>query len=113
MSAVALGVGDKVNRELRSFGANIEALPRQRALTVDAGGVQYQAASARTYVNELELPAPRVTSCCFGGDNYDELYVTTAREGMSETELDDYPLSGSVFRFSPGVTGTPPVAFAG
>jgi len=56
MSAVALGVGDKVNRELRSFGANIEALPRQRALTVDAGGVQYQAASARTYVNELELP---------------------------------------------------------
>jgi sugar lactone lactonase YvrE len=77
------------------------------------GGVVLRYDPAGVLVGELEVPAPRVTSCCFGGDDYDELYVTTAREGMSEAELDRYPLSGSVFRFSPGVVGTPPVAFVG
>jgi sugar lactone lactonase YvrE len=82
-------------------------------VAVWGGGVVRRYDPVGVLVDELELPAPRVTSCCFGGDAYDELYVTTAREGMSEAELDHYPLSGSVFRFSPGVTGTPPVAFAG
>src|SRR5215467_4257260 len=56
MLAVALGVGDKVNRELRSYGANIEAIPRQRALTVDSGGVQYHAAAPQAYIDESDLP---------------------------------------------------------
>jgi putative ABC transport system permease protein len=56
MLAVALGVGDKVNRELRSYGANIEAVPRQRALTIDAGGIQYQAAAPQFYLDEADLP---------------------------------------------------------
>jgi sugar lactone lactonase YvrE len=82
-------------------------------VAVWGGGVVRRYDPDGMLVDELELPAPRVTSCCFGGDDYDELYVTTAREGMTETELDRYPLSGSVFRFSPGVAGTPPAAFAG
>lgn len=77
------------------------------------GGVVRRYDPAGVLVDELKLPAPRVTSCCFGGADYDQMYVTTAREGMSETELDRFPLSGSVFRFTPGVTGTPPVPFAG
>ena len=77
------------------------------------GGVVLRYDPAGVLVGELEVPAPRVTSCCFGGDDYDELYVTTAREGMSDGELDRYPLSGSVFRFSPGMVGTPPVALVG
>jgi sugar lactone lactonase YvrE len=77
------------------------------------GGVVLRYDPAGVLVGELEVPAPRVTSCCFGGDDYDELYVTTAREGMSDGELDRFPLSGSVFRFSAGVVGTPPVAFVG
>ena len=82
-------------------------------VAVWGGGVVRRYDPAGVLVDELELPAPRVTSCCFGGADYDEMYVTTAREGMSEAELDRYPLSGSVFRFSPGATGRPPVAFAG
>jgi sugar lactone lactonase YvrE len=82
-------------------------------VAVWGGGVVRRYDPAGMLVDELELPAPRVTSCCFGGDDYDELYVTTAREGMSETELDRNPLSGSVFRFRPGVTGSSPVTFAG
>jgi sugar lactone lactonase YvrE len=82
-------------------------------IAVWGGGVVRRYDPAGVLVDELELPAPRVTSCCFGGVDYDEMYVTTAREGMSEAQLDRYPLSGSVFRFSPGATGRPPVAFAG
>jgi sugar lactone lactonase YvrE len=82
-------------------------------VAVWGGGVVRRYDPAGVLVDELKLPAPRVTSCCFGGADYDEMYVTTAREGMSEAQLDRYPLSGSVFRFSPGATGRPPVAFAG
>jgi len=56
MLAVALGVGDKVNRELRSYGANIEAVPLRRALTVDTAGFQYQTASPEAYLDETDLP---------------------------------------------------------
>jgi len=30
-------------------------------------------------INEIVLPCPRVTSCCLGGDNLDEIYITTAK----------------------------------
>src|SRR5215831_13816063 len=56
MLAVALGVGDKVNRELRSYGANIEAVPRGRSLTVDTAGFRYKAASPQEYLDETDLP---------------------------------------------------------
>jgi sugar lactone lactonase YvrE len=82
-------------------------------VAVFGGGVVRRYDPAGILSDELELPAPNVTSCCFGGPGFDELYVTTAREGMSEADLDRNPLSGSVFRFRLGVTGTPPVAFAG
>jgi L-arabinonolactonase len=45
----------------------------------------------------LNLPVPKVTSCCFGGPDLRHLFITTAREGMSAIELDEYPLSGHVF----------------
>ena len=57
-------------------------------------------------LSEIELPAPLVTSCVFGGEQLDELYVTTAREGLKEATLLHYPLSGSLFKLRPGVKGT-------
>lgn len=45
----------------------------------------------------IELPVPNVTSCVFGGENLDQLFITTARAGLSPEELEKYPLSGSVF----------------
>jgi sugar lactone lactonase YvrE len=31
-------------------------------------------------LNEITLPCSRVTSCCLGGDNMDELFITTAQK---------------------------------
>jgi sugar lactone lactonase YvrE len=55
-------------------------------------------------IGRVEVPAPNVTSCAFGGPDLDVLYITTAG-GNNEKILQDYPLAGSVFRVSPGVKG--------
>lgn len=55
---------------------------------------------------KVKVPAPNVASCAFGGKELETLYITTARAGLSEDQLKQYPLSGSVFYCKPGATGT-------
>ncbi|WP_023849821.1 MULTISPECIES: SMP-30/gluconolactonase/LRE family protein [Roseobacteraceae] len=45
----------------------------------------------------IRLPVPRPTSCAFGGDGR-TLFITTARIGLSDTQLDDAPLSGALLQ---------------
>jgi sugar lactone lactonase YvrE len=54
---------------------------------------------------DVHVPAPHVTSCCFGGDDLKTLYITTAREGLSEDQLKEFPLSGCLFTCKPGASG--------
>lgn len=54
---------------------------------------------------EVAVPALNVTSCCFGGENYETLYVTTASVGMSEEERAELPEAGRVFSAEVGVGG--------
>lgn len=62
----------------------------------------------------IDFPAKRITSCCFGGPNYDELFVTCGCSGASEQELKDLPLSGSLFRvMGLGVKGSKPNIYEG
>jgi putative ABC transport system permease protein len=56
MIAVQIDVGDKVNRELRSLGANILVTPAEDTLDVEIGGVNLKPASEGAYLNESELP---------------------------------------------------------
>jgi xylono-1,5-lactonase len=58
-------------------------------------------------VQIVEIPAPKVTSVAFGGPELDTLFVTTARYGLSEMELERYPASGDLFQVIPGVRGIP------
>ena len=48
-------------------------------------------------LKKIVLPAPHVTSCVFGGENLDHLFITTARENLTEAQLQAYPQSGDVF----------------
>jgi sugar lactone lactonase YvrE len=59
----------------------------------------------------LKLPVPRVTSCIFGGTDYRTLYITTARETMSDKQLEQWPLSGSLFSCKMDVSGIPETPF--
>jgi sugar lactone lactonase YvrE len=64
-------------------------------------------------LRRIELPVARVTSCAFGGADLDELYVTTAWSGLSETQRAAQPLAGGLFVVRPGVRGQPPTPYAG
>jgi putative ABC transport system permease protein len=55
VATIALDVGDKVNLELRSFGANISVTPASDSLAVTVGGVDYRPAGAGAYLNETDL----------------------------------------------------------
>lgn len=61
----------------------------------------------------IRVPVPLVTSCTFGGLDYDRLFITTARVGLSAAQLEEFPLSGSLFMAEPGVTGLPAAKFSG
>lgn len=67
-----------------------------------------------TIERTIQLPAPLVTSCCFGGPALDTLYVTTARVGLKAAALHAAPLSGGLFAVTGlGVRGCPTARFAG
>lgn len=63
-------------------------------------------------VTVIDLPVSQVTSCAFGGDDLDDLYVTSARGGLSPQELREQPHAGGLFRLRPGVRGLPSHPFA-
>jgi len=56
MIAVATDIGDKISRELRSYGANLIVTPQEDTLDVQIGGVDLKPPSDGTYLNEADLP---------------------------------------------------------
>ena len=61
----------------------------------------------------VEVPAAFVTSCTFGGEQMDELFITTAASGLTAEERERQPLAGGVFRAKVGVKGQPFSRFKG
>lgn len=59
----------------------------------------------------IELPCSWPTSCTFGGDNLDTLYITSARFTLTDRHLDANPQEGGVFAVKPGVRGVPANVF--
>jgi len=61
--------------------------------------------------DRVVMPVPRPTSCCFGGENLETLFITTARFAMSEQELIQYPDAGDLYAFKPGIAGNSKYSF--
>jgi sugar lactone lactonase YvrE len=61
----------------------------------------------------ISLPASRGTSCTFGGADLRTLFITSATETLTEAQMAEEPLAGSVFACTPGVGGMPTPLFAG
>lgn len=88
-------------------------------LTVDAagyiwvalwgGGAVHCYTPAGKLVERIEVPAKHTTSCCFGGPQLTELFITTSRLELDQPE----PCAGAVFSCRPGATGLPVRAYAG
>jgi putative ABC transport system permease protein len=56
MIAVATDIGDKINRELRTIGANLIVTPQEDSLDVEIGGVNLKPPTDGAYLNEADLP---------------------------------------------------------
>jgi xylono-1,5-lactonase len=61
-----------------------------------SGNIQHIDTNGNT-LNLYNIPVPNVTNVCFGGEKFDKLYVTTARKGLSNEDLQRYPESGALF----------------
>jgi sugar lactone lactonase YvrE len=62
-------------------------------------------------LQRIDLPALQITSVAFGGEDLKSLVVTSARNGMTATQLAQYPGSGSVFLLRPGAVGLLPKTY--
>ena len=58
-------------------------------------------------MQRISVPAPNVSSCAFGGDHLQTLYITTARAWVGKEKLEAFPQSGGLFSVEPGVRGVP------
>jgi hypothetical protein len=61
-------------------------------------------------LEKISVPAAKTTACWFGGENLDELYITTATVGEDDASLRSDPLAGSLFVCRPGASGHPATA---
>lgn len=61
----------------------------------------------------VETPVEQPSSCAFGGSDLSVLYVTSARESLSDAALEKQPQAGGLFAFEPGVRGLALPNFAG
>ena len=60
----------------------------------------------------VKLPVAKVTSCTFGGNNLQDLYITTAKTGLTEQALQQQPLAGALFVIkNSGFKGMPAIEF--
>jgi sugar lactone lactonase YvrE len=82
-------------------------------IAVWGGGVVHRYTPEGHLDRIVSVPATNVTSCAFGGRNYELLYVTSARRDVSRQQLVAQPLAGSLFVCSPGVCGLPSAGYAG
>ena len=102
-------------REKRIFSRLPEALgiPDGAALDTDGGywcachgGGRLRRFTADGKVDrDIILPVSQPTMCAFGGDELDDLYITSARDKLSADQLSKEPLAGAVLRVRPGERG--------
>jgi sugar lactone lactonase YvrE len=65
------------------------------------------------FLGEISLPVAQVTSCAFGGEGMDELYIATAAHRLTDSARAEQPLAGAIFRCRPGAVGLPGCRYAG
>lgn len=71
------------------------------------GGHIAKFATDGTLLARLEVPLMCPTMVCFGGEDMRTLFVTSARQGRSESELNMHPLSGCVLYTHMDAAGLP------
>lgn len=93
MLGAMLDVGDRVNRELRSLGANLMVTPKSASLPVDIGGIRYEPLAKDEFIPLSGVP--KIKSIFW------QLNITGVAPSLhSETKIEgrDVPVEGVWFR---------------
>ncbi len=53
---VSIDVGDKMSKELKSYGANINIVPKSESISLEIGGTNYNPLEGRVFIEETDLP---------------------------------------------------------
>ena len=56
-------------------------------------------------LSRVDVPAHNITSCAFGGEDLDILYITSVTIDMTDEEKAQFPKAGSVFKVKTDVKG--------
>ena len=83
MIAVATDIGDKINRELRTYGANLVVTPQEDTLNLEIGGVDLRPPSDGAYLDEADLPKIRGTFWHHNIVGFSPMLPVTAAVGPS------------------------------
>lgn len=75
------------------------------------GGCLLHFSATGRLLQRVDLPVPRPTSCCFGGEGLATLFITSARFGMTQDELHRFPQAGDIFSLPVAVPGLNPHRF--
>jgi sugar lactone lactonase YvrE len=100
----------QVNDSIEPDGACVDAAGYLWSAQWGGGRVvRYTPAGAVDTV--LTLPVSQPTCVAFGGPNLDWLCITSARQGLTENQLNTQPLAGSVFIYQVNIMGLPECRF--
>jgi putative ABC transport system permease protein len=97
MIAVATDIGDKINRELRTIGANLIVTPQEDSLDVEIGGVNLKPPSDGAFLQEADLP--KILGI-FWHNNitaFAPMLPATVKLQHGEQKVDQAPLVGTYF----------------
>ncbi len=119
MIGVATDIGDKINRELRSYGANLVVTPQEDTLDVEVGGVNLKPPSDGAFLSEADLPKIRGTFWHHNIAGFSPMLPVTVKlgKGSAKDVTKDVTLVGTYFNkaltfgkedFSTGVRITHP-----
>jgi sugar lactone lactonase YvrE len=111
--------GDISNREAFATIATDAGYPD--GLTIDSEGYLWSAHWGGWRITRykptgeidrvIEMPVEQPTSCCFGGEDLDILFVTSASRDLTPAQLSRGPQAGALFTLHPGVKGLPEPLF--
>lgn len=96
----------------RPDGATVDADGCLWGAEVDSGRVVRYAPDGRELL-AVQLPVTRVTCMAFGGADLRTLFITTARQKLTDDELRQQPHAGALFAMQAPVAGVPAAVFAG
>lgn len=115
--------GDIANQRVLVDTLDEDGIPD--GLTVDSDGCLWSVRTVGGYINRyypdgglmesIKMPVSYTTSCIFGGDALDTLYITSLRTPLyaSAEEIAAQPQLGDLFRLKVGARGLPEPKFAG